>query len=144
MLKQLVTTIILFISLTTVGPGIANAQGRNGIEVQIPFSFVVQGRTLPAGKYVVERTDPGRPNILTFRTVDRSVVRVVLAQRVEKDSPSTASYLVFIKREEKLYLFQVWTVGAMNGVEVPSALDNRPNDRQQQSPTLVRLKVEDH
>ena len=115
MLKQIVTATILFICLTTCRPGIANAQGRDRIEVQIPFSFVLSERTLPAGKYVVERTDPGRPNILTLTNVDKSVVRVVLAQRVEKNNPSTASSLVFINRQGKLYLFQVWSVGSMNG-----------------------------
>jgi hypothetical protein len=101
-------------------------------------------RTLPAGKYVVERTDPGRPNILTLTNVDKSVVRVVLAQRVEKNNPSTASSLVFINREGKLYLFQVWSVGSMNGTQVPSAVDKRTNDHRRQGPTLVTLRVEDH
>jgi hypothetical protein len=142
MLKQLVTSIILFIWLTTVAPGIATAQGRDRIEMHIPFSFVLREHTFPAGKYVVERTDPGRPNILTLTNVDESVVRVVLAQRVEKNNPSTASSLVFIKREGRLYLFQVWSVGSMDGAQVPSASDKRTNDRQ--SPTLVTLKVEDH
>ncbi|HYV10797.1 MAG TPA: hypothetical protein VE980_07880 [Pyrinomonadaceae bacterium] len=144
MLKQLVTTIILFICLTTVAPVIANSQGRDRIEVDIPFSFVLRQRTLPAGKYVMERTDPSRPNILTLTNIDKSVVRVVLAQRIEKNNPSTASSLVFIKREGKLYLFQVWNVGSMNGAQVPSALDKQTNDRRRQTPTLVTLKVEDH
>jgi hypothetical protein len=144
MLKRFVTAIILFICLTTIAPGIATAQGRDRLEAQIPFSFVLKDRTLPAGKYVVERTDPGRPNILTLTNVDKSVARVVLAQRVEKNNPSTASSLVFIKREGKLYLFQVWNVGSMNGAQIPSVLDKRTNDRGHQSPTLVKLTVEDH
>ena len=144
MLKQFVTTTILFICLTTFRAGIANAQGRDRIEVQIPFSFVLRERTLPAGKYVVERTDPGRPNMLTLKNVDESVVRVILAQRVEKNNPSAASSLVFINRQGKLYLFQVWSFGSMNGAQVPSALDKQTNDRRRESPNLVTLKVEDH
>ena len=144
MFKKFVTATILFICLTTVAPGIANAQGRDRIEVNIPFSFVLRERTLPAGKYVVERTDPARPNILTLRNVDKSIVRVVLAQRVEKTNPSTTSSLVFIKREGTLHLFQIWSVGSMNGAQVSSALDKQTNDRRRQSPTLVTLKVEDH
>ena len=144
MVKQLVTTTILFISLTTVSPAIANAQGRDRIEVHIPFSFVLKERTLPAGKYVVERTDPGRPNILTLTSIDKSVIRVVLAQRVEKNNPSAASSLIFIQQEGKLYLFQVWKVGSMNGAQVPSALYKRTNGHPRQSPTLVTLKVGEH
>ena len=144
MLKPFATATILFVCLTTFAPGIANAQGRDRIQVDIPFSFVLRKRILPAGKYVVERTDPGRPNILTLTNVDKSVIRVVLAQRIEKNNPSTASSLVFINRQGKLYLFQVWSVGSMNGVQVPSALDKQTNDCRHQSPTLVTLKVEDH
>ena len=140
MLKQFVIATILFICLTTFAAGVANAQGRDRIEVQIPFSFILRERTLPAGKYVVERTDPGRPNILTLTNVDKSVVRVVLAQHVEKSNPSAASSLIFIQREGKLYLFQVWSMGSMNGVQVPSALDKRTDDRR--SPTLVTLKAQ--
>ena len=144
MSKRLVTATILFICLTPVVPGIANAQGRDRIEVHIPFSFVLRERSLPAGRYVVERTDPGRPNTLTLTNVDKRLVRVVLAQRVEKNYPSAASSLVFINRQGKLYLFQVWSTGSINGAEVPSALDKQSNDGRRQSPTLVTLKVEDH
>ena len=52
MLKKLVTATILFVCLTTVAPGIANGQGRDRLEAQIPFSFVLRERTLPAGRYV--------------------------------------------------------------------------------------------
>ena len=141
MLKQFVTATILFICLTTFRAGIANAQGRDRIEVQIPFSFVLSKRMLPAGKYVVERTDPNRPNILTLTNVDKSVVRVVLAQRVEKNMPSTASSLVFINRQGKLYLFQVWSVGSMNGAQVASPADKQTNNGRRQTTALVTLRV---
>ena len=143
MLKRLGTA-ILFVCLTTAMPVIVNAQSRERIEVRIPFSFVLRDRTLPAGKYVVERTDAGRPNILTLTNVDTSVVRVVLVQHVEKNNPSTASSLVFIRRAGTLYLFQVWSMGSMNGTQVPSVLDKQTNDRRRESPTLVMLKAKDH
>ena len=144
MLKQVVTITILLISLIAAAHRIAKAQGRDRIEVDIPFSFILKEQILPAGKYVVERTDPGRPNILTLRNVDKSVVRVILMQRIEKNEPSTASSLVFIQREEKLYLFEVWNVGAMNGAQVPSALDKQTSDRRSRSLTLVTLKLKNH
>jgi hypothetical protein len=75
--------------------------------------------------------------------VDKRIVRLILMQRVEKNVPSTASSLMFIKRQGKLYLFQVWNVGSMNGAQVPSAVDKQTSDRRRQSFTLVTLKVED-
>ena len=44
MLKRSVTATILFICLITVAPGITNGQGRDRIEVQIPFSFILRRR----------------------------------------------------------------------------------------------------
>lgn len=143
MLKHVVTTTVLFISLLTVGHRIANAQGRDRIEVDIPFSFVLKDRTLPAGKYVVERTDPGRPNILTIKNADKNIVRVILMQRVERNDPSTASSLVFVQREGKLYLFQVWKVGAMNGAELRTVTDKQMRDRRRENLTLVTLKAKE-
>ena len=142
MFKQFITILLIF--LTTFAPGMANAQGRERIEIDIPFSFILKERILPAGKYVLERTDPGRPNILTLRNRDRSIVRPILMQRVEKKDPSTASSLVFIQRDGELYLFQVWNVGAVNGAQVPSALDKQTRDRRDESLTLVTLRAQDH
>jgi hypothetical protein len=143
MLERLVTATIVFLSLTTIAAGIADAQSRDRIQLHIPFTFVLQDHTLPAGDYVVERTDPGRPNILTLKNVDKRIVRLILMQRVEKNVPSTASSLMFIQRQGKLYLFQVWNVGSVNGAQVPSAFAKQTSDRRRQSFTLVTLKVED-
>ena len=140
MLKQ---SVVLFFSLITSVVSV-NAQSTHRFKVDVPFQFILNGQTLPAGVYVIERTDAAKPNIITLTKADGGIVRLVLTQRVEKDNPSTASSLVFIQREGKLYLFQVWNVGAMNGAQVPSALDKETRDRRRQTLTLVTLKVEDH
>ena len=144
MVNRLVTATILLACLATVAPAIAKAQGHERIQVNIPFAFVVREQVLPAGRYVVERTDPGRPNVLTLRSTAKGVVRFILTQRVEKTKSSAASSLVFIEREGKLYLFQVWNVGAMNGVQIPSAPDRDTRDRRRESLTLVTLRLDDH
>lgn len=138
--KQFV--IVVFIALTLSVATTVSAQSFQRLELRIPFSFVLKGQTLPAGKYIVERTDPGRPNILTLKNVDGGIVRFVLTQRVEKENPSEASSLIFIQRDEKCYLFQVWTAGSMNGSQIPfpDAKETRyPNNKEL---TLVTLRVQ--
>lgn len=141
MLKQLVITVLLLISFIALLPNSVEAQSADRFKVDVPFPFVLNGQTLPAGTYAVERTDPARPNIVTLRKVDGGIVRVVITQRIEKDEPSSASSLIFIQRKGKHYLFQVWTVAALNGNEIPISLEKKVNEPQRTDVTFVTLKA---
>ena len=140
MLKQSVRAVVLFFSLITSVVSV-NAQSTHRFKVDVPFQFILNGQTLPAGNYVIERTDAAKPNIITLTKGDGGIVRLVLTQRVEKDNPSTTSSLIFIRREGKNYLFQVWNIGAMNGSQVPSVYGRERSDRQRKDLTLVTLKA---
>jgi hypothetical protein len=139
MVKQSVRAVVLFFSLITSVVSV-NAQSRHRFTVHVPFQFVLNGQTLTAGEYVIERTDPAKPNIVTLKKADDGILRVIITQRVERDNPSTASSLIFIRREGKHYLFQVWNVGAMNGSEIPS-YERERSDRQRKNLTLVTLRA---
>ena len=139
MLKQSVLLIALFLSVITSVSSI-DAQSSHRFQVDVPFQFVLNGQTLTAGKYFVARTDASKPNILTLRSADGGVVRVIITQRVEKENPSPESSLIFIRREGKHYLFQVWNVGATNGSEIPAAQGRERRDRERKDLTLVTLK----
>ena len=140
MLKQSVRAVVLFFSLITSVVSV-NAQSTHSFKMDVPFQFVLNGQTLTAGKYVIERTDASKPNIVTLKRADGGVVRVIITQRVERENPSTESSLIFIRREGKYYLFRVWNVGAMNGSQVPSAYGRERSDRQRKDLTLVTLKA---
>ena len=140
MVKRFVSAVVLFFSLITSVASV-NAQSSQRIKVDVPFQFVLNGQTLAAGKYVIERTDPAKPNVVTLRRDNGGVVRVIITQRVERENPSTESSLIFIRREGKHYLFQVWHVGAMNGSEVPSLFGRERSDRRRKDLTLVTLKA---
>ena len=137
MLKQ----VGLFVSLIACVAGV-NAQSRHSFKVEVPFQFVLNGQTLPAGDYVIERTDPAKPNIVTLKRAGR-VSRTIITQRIESHNPSTESSLVFIRREGKHYLFQVWNIGAMNGSQVPSARGRERRDRTLKDLPLVTLKTKE-
>lgn len=142
MLRQFVITVLLLICFIESLPTSVEAQSAYRFKVDVPFPFVLKGQTLPAGTYVIERTDPAKPNIVTLKKVNGGIVRVVITQRIEKDEPSTASSLIFIQRKGKHYLFQVWTVAAMNGNQIPVGLDKKVNEQQRNNVTFVTLKAE--
>lgn len=137
MLKQFVITGLLLL----VGANSVAAQDAYRFKVDVPFQFVLYGQTLPAGTYVIERTDPAKPNIVTLKKVEGGLVRLIITQRVEKDEPSTASSLKFIKRNGKHYLFEIWTVAAMNGNQIPNPLDKKVDEPQRDNVTLVTLRA---
>ena len=138
MLKQSITAVLLLFSFTTFLPHSVAAQSVQRFKINVPFSFVLNDKTLPPGRYVIERTDPGRPNIVTLRNAQGNSVRLALTQRVERAEPSTSASLVFIRREGKHYLFQIWNDGAMSGNEIPFAPDTETAGRQH---TLVMLRA---
>jgi hypothetical protein len=131
-----ITVLMCFVAVlsTTV-----SAQSVHLFEIEIPFEFVLHGQTLPAGKYALERIDPAKPNVVMLRNTNRSVARLVLTQRIEKENPSAASYLVFLRREGKTYLFQVWTSGNLNGNQVPLADHNDRGGRVNNNSKLMKL-----
>jgi hypothetical protein len=110
------------------GLSAVNAQDAHRFEVEIPFEFVLDGRMLPAGKYVVQRFDPTKPNIVMVKNADAKIVRVMLTNRVESERPSADSTLVFIRREGKLYLSEIWTGGDKNGNRIPLFNEKEPRD----------------
>jgi hypothetical protein len=114
-----------------------NAQSVDRFKITVPFPFVLNSQTLPAGTYAIERTDFTKPNILTLKKVNGGIVRVIVTQRVEKEDPSAEPSLIFIRREGKHYLFQVWNVGAMNGGQIPYMSEQ---NRQRTGFTLVTLR----
>ena len=140
MRKRFINSIVL-LCLLTLGSRAANAQDTNKFEVEIPFSFWLQDRELPAGKYRLERIDQSKPNVLALKNANGHVVRLVLTQRAEKQTPSTATYLLFKRQGEKLYLFQVWTMGTMNGLQIPP-IDESESDQRTDRTSFVRLKIQ--
>ena len=69
MLKKSVRGVVLFLSLITWVVSVS-AQSRHRFTVDVPFQFVLNGQTLTAGEYVIERTDPAKPNIVTLKRTD--------------------------------------------------------------------------
>src|SRR5882762_6642812 len=83
-------------SLITIAANSVDAQSKHRVVLDIPFDFVVMGRTLRAGRYAVERLDPTKPNVLMIKNADNRTMRVFLTQRIGGDDPkSRTSTLVF-------------------------------------------------
>lgn len=138
---QSIKSIIGLMCLVLVVATTVEAQTFQRFEVDIPFEFVLRGRTLPPGKYEVERADPTRRNALALRNKDEGSFLTILVQRVEKENPSEEASLVFLRQEGKFYLSQVWPSGDINGNQVPLIHEIIRRDRNVKNSSLVRLSA---
>lgn len=138
---QSIKSIIGLMCLVLVVATTVEAQTFQRFEVDIPFEFILRGRTLPPGKYEVERADPTRRNALALRNKDEGSFLTILVQRVEKENPSEEASLVFLRQEGKFYLFQVWPSGDINGNQVPLIHEIIRRDRNVKNSSLVRLSA---
>jgi hypothetical protein len=139
MKRLAINSAIVFMSLTVVGATVVRAQSSHRFDIDIPFQFVLSGRSFPAGNYRVEQIDPSKPNLVMLKNNRSGILRLVLMQQVEKENPSPEAFLVFTRREGRYYLFQVWTLGDKNGNQVPGAGGKERYQRSNNS--LVTLKA---
>ena len=142
MRRQSITSIIL-LCLIVVAATTASAQSTRRFVIQIPFQFVIAGRTLPAGKYAVERFDPTKPNVLMLKNTETGIVRLFITLHVEKDNGGKRSCLIFKLRNGEAHLFQLWMLGYKDGNQVPQSDANEKHDRRDTSSTLVRVEADD-
>ncbi|MET0214767.1 MAG: hypothetical protein ABW292_17280 [Vicinamibacterales bacterium] len=87
--------------------GSAHAQE---VVVNVPFPFVVQQQTMPAGEYVVERVGQGQDALLIRRTkgVGNSAVIVLTTPASGFDPSGDKPALTFTRDENAYRLSTIW------------------------------------
>jgi hypothetical protein len=90
------------------------------LNVNIPFRFIAENTTLPAGEYVVEWPDLDTPMVAEIRSEkgDHSVF-VLTTGATLPSNQKAKSELVFDKVGKKEFLAQIWREDSPTGYEVP-------------------------
>ena len=95
----------LFIALA-VAP--APAQFQSTITIDIPFSFVVGYKTMPAGRYTLKpATDSGLRSRLLIRSEDGLSVATLATNLVQAGEIQKEAKLIFNRYGDQHFLFQV-------------------------------------
>ena len=89
--------------------GSAQAQTQEVI-VKVPFPFLVQGRTLPAGKYVVSRVSEDRTAmVLRGEDANHKAIAIVLTMPADGHDPAgDKPALTFSRFENGYRLSTIW------------------------------------
>ena len=115
MKKQLFAVAILGLLMTTVS---AYAQTIR-MNADVPFNFIVDRATLPAGEYTI--ASAGLGDALLIRDADGQVKKVALPNHCESLRPAGQTKLVFRKYGDRYFLSQVWIEGNTLGHEFPKS-----------------------
>jgi hypothetical protein len=131
-MKKQGLTLIAVLSLALAGS--AFAQSSREVRANVPFDFVVNHTTLPAGSYSIT-TMGGGNQILVVRGLDAPAVRLANANSIEASTAATRTKLVFHLYEGRYFLSQIWTEGESRGRMLPKsslesevALDSTSHD----------------
>src|SRR5215510_1542723 len=113
-------SIVIGAGCLAVASGTAYAGYTNVLEVKVPFSFVVNGQTLPAGQYSVMREDDASA-VMILRGEHGNNASAILNTRPASDNGPGGNQpaLEFKKVEKEYQLSNVWTPDGMARKVVP-------------------------
>jgi len=106
--------ILMLVALT----GLGIAQTRTMIEVQVPFDFVVNGKTMPAGECTIKVEGNG-PHMLWITTGDKHAY--VLPIATESRDASSETILAFHRYGDRYFLAKINLEGSSGGYEFPAS-----------------------
>jgi len=89
------------------------------LKANIPFNFIVTGKSLPAGEYAIRSLSTSE-RVLVIRGSDKSA-NMVMANPCESARPSDKTKLVFHRYGDRYFLSQIWTAGNSSGAELPQS-----------------------
>jgi len=114
MKKQATTVLILMLAALT---GLVNAQAvRPRIVANVPFEFIANGKTMPAGKCTITALGDGM-TILSIRSGNENLLAV--PQDTESRHASEKTTLVFHRYGDLYFLASISRQGQTRGYELP-------------------------
>src|SRR5262245_8199097 len=105
MRSVIVTSALLGATLLFAAPGTARAS--EILEFTVPFSFLVNNETFPAGQYTIEEGPLGNPSVLLIRGMHTPDAAFVTTHEAGGQGPKQPA-LQFERHENQYRLTNVW------------------------------------
>jgi hypothetical protein len=107
--KSARTSITIFLLLTAATLIAQTTPSQLLMKVNVPFSFGVEGHSMPAGEYSIFTVTPERE--IRMVSADGKQSAIVNTLPNYANTPSINSRLVFHRYGDEYFLTQVWTAG---------------------------------
>jgi hypothetical protein len=120
-LKSIAVSAGLLGAMLFCGPGAAAAQGLSRIVVDVPFEFIVNGKTLPAGKYSVSRVHEDSGYVLYIKKDGSNEGTSFTTNAAVNMSAPNKVALIFHHHGSDHYLAEVWTGSNNIGYRLPAS-----------------------
>jgi hypothetical protein len=111
-MKRQALIVASLVSLLLVA-GSAVAQ-TNTVHANVPFSFTVGEKTVPAGAYMVGRLGDS-PELVRLQTQDGKQCTILTSNSVENRHGANKTKLVFNHYKDQYFLSEIWIEGATTG-----------------------------
>ena len=118
-MKRRVFSITVSVCVFALTAAIAFAQlPGEPIRVNIPFDFLVRGRTLPAGEYEISRLSD-EPALLEITNIRNRHENAAIETEPEEGNMPRHGKVVFHRYGDSYFLHEIWTAGIETGRELP-------------------------
>lgn len=121
----------LFVALVIMVAGLSAAYGQiesdARLSASIPFRFVLNDRTYPAGEYLITPSDEESNSsyLLELKGVDNNKTAFFFTDGIASNDVEEHSNLVFDKVGGQYFLSKIWVAGDLDGNIVPKTKKER-------------------
>lgn len=128
MRTRILRTMLMLTVLMVLSALSANAQKGSSFVVNVPFTFTVSGKTLPAGEYVFARSTQASNEVIRVSSKDHGAY--VQTKSVQALDIKEESQVIFKRYGDQYFLFQIWTSGRSTGRELFKSAREQKSERE--------------
>ncbi|HEY3025040.1 MAG TPA: hypothetical protein VGJ55_02690 [Pyrinomonadaceae bacterium] len=129
MRNHFLKTITMIGALIILSAVSGRAQAGAGFTVVVPFDFSVSGKVLPAGEYIVARSQPFNEGF-KISAKEGSAGAFLQTLPVQKIENEVRTKVVFKRYGNEYFLSQIWISGRNTGRELRKSRQERALERE--------------
>jgi len=124
-IKSIVASISLSCAVLICAAPLVRAQELHRIVIDVPFDFVVNGKTFTAGRYRVQKPMPDSENVLYISKQGSDEGTSFTTNTVSDSSGNKPAQLVFHQYGSAHFLSEVWSGTGTFGYRLPQSRAER-------------------
>ena len=94
----------------------ALANTATSTRTKVPFAFVASGKAMPAGEYTLGKSGE---TVMSVRHEDGAAALALVTHRVGPINGAAQPKLVFVRKNGKYHLREIYLVNASGGEQIP-------------------------